>query len=189
MALWEARNIERNQTDESFIFTAIKYLGESNKAEPSRIQNLKIFILWTYLRVFLSFFKNFNTITQVVCICDIVLSLNILVTKSRFRGTPITQIRHINVHWTCPTEIFLILRFFSLFRFLPKVFFLEISKMKNFNGTGGYIGTGVPLKFFTCPTEIFGFSWIQYKIRLRKRTKYPEYASRIFGEATSLFLE
>ena len=98
MALCEARNIESNQKDESFIFTAIKYLGESSKAEPSRIQNLKIFILWTYLRVFLSFFKNFNTITQVVCICDIVLSLNILVTKSRFCGTPITQIRHINVH-------------------------------------------------------------------------------------------
>ena len=47
-------------------------------------------------------------------------------------------------HWN-----FLISRFFSLFRFLPKVFSLKIWKIKNFNGIGGYMAKGVPLKFFT----------------------------------------
>ena len=49
------------------------------------------------------------------------------------------------------------------------------------------MATSVPLKFFTSATEIFWFSRIQYKILSRKRTKYTEFASRIFGEATSVF--
>ena len=87
-------------------------------------------------------------------------------------------------HWN-----FFNFEIFFIFSIFAKSIFSRNLKMKNFNGTGGYMATGVPLKFFTCPTEIFGFLWIQYKIRLRKRTKYPEYASRIFGEATSLFSE
>ena len=76
---------------------------------------------------------------------------------------------------------------FVIFQIFPKSIFYRNFRIKNFSGIGGYMATSVPLKFFTSATEIFWFSRIQYKILSRKRTKYTEFASRIFGEATSVF--
>ena len=78
---------------------------------------------------------------------------------------------------------------FVIFQISVESIFSRNFKIKNFSGTGGYMATGVPLKFFTGATEIFWFWWIQYKILLRKRTKYTEFASRIFGEASSVFFQ
>ena len=46
---------------------------------------------------------------------------------------------------------------FVIFQISVESIFSRNFKIKNFSGTGGYMATGVPLKFFTGATEIFDF--------------------------------
>jgi len=106
-----------------------------------------------YWNIFVRFwvffvFKNFNTIF-LSCVyfwnCTILEHFSHKITFSwdNYYANATHKCSLNLSHWN-----FLNLRFFSLFRFLQKVFSLKISKIKNFNGVGAYVGTDVLLEFF-----------------------------------------